>query len=149
MHTPYKLLCIFPVYISRKCVFGEGIGHMRVGIVFSDRKRAESHARFREKKMGLMARGRKDRGQGLQAQEYRARCVHVHAHDRVVGESRYPPRNSLFGPYFCGSYARTSRRECTRDPINRFLEDAPARFILRSLTHTSRRGRSRGLNSPS
>lgn len=102
---------------------------------FSGRKRAKSHARSREKKIGLTARGWKDQGTGIAAQEYRAWCVHVHAHDRVVGELDIP-LVTLSSVRIFADRTRGRHVESTRDPINRFLEDAPARFILRSLTHT-------------
>lgn len=75
------------------------------------------------------------RGGGVAAAlGYHVWCVYVHVWSRWVSLIRLLPRNSLFGSYFCGLYAGTSRREYTWDAINRFLEDR-ARYILRSLTH--------------
>lgn len=137
-----RYLCIYSIYlmyISRKCVGWRRYRACACRNRFSDRKRAKSHAHSREKKIGLMARGWK--GTEIAAQEYRAWCVHtrVHAHDRVVGELDIP-LVTLSSVRIFADRTRGRHVESTRDPINRFLEDAPARFILRSLTHTNRRG---------
>lgn len=83
---------------------------MRVGIVFRV-GREQNRTRVPERKRSVWWRGvgrigDRDCSAGISCpMRTRAR-----ARSRG-GWARYPPRNSLFGPYFCGSYAGTSRRE--------------------------------------
>ena len=121
IHFPRIALCIF--YAQR---------YVRAKVAYACRNRFSSRERthFREKMIRLAEGRRGCRSTGISC------LMHIRARMITwwVSLICLLPRNSLFGSYFCGLYAGTSRREYTWDAINRFLENR-ARYILRSLTH--------------